>query len=502
MAIIEARGILKRFPGVVALRGLNLAIQPATVHCIIGENGAGKSTFVKILTGVYTPDEGEVIIDGNDALHHPHLFEKIAYVPQELSLFPHMTVAENLFMPFSRSGIDGCLITGSRLNKAALPWLEKFHLDVRPSAFVRNLTVSEQQLLQIARALTNRHAEALILDEPTTSLTDREAERLFRIVRQLKSEGRSIIFISHKLDEIYAIGDDITVLRNGEQVGHAPASAMSQRQLISLMSGKDIDLDEIFRPARPPGDVVLEVKGLGGPRFRDISFTLREGEILGFAGLVGAGRSEIMQTLYGYLPQSGGEVHINGDDRPWKFRNPTQALRRGLLYLPEERKLHGILPHLSVRQNIGISVLRETAPRGFISLRKEAEVSREVIGTYEVKTAGDDKKIVFLSGGNQQKVIIGRAMRTVPKVLIFDEPTKGIDVKAKADIYRIMRRLAEEQRVGIILVSSEMKELLKCSSRIVTIYHGSKTGEFDTATATGEQILGAIIGVKEPAHTS
>lgn len=498
MAIIEARGILKRFPGVVALRDVHLAIQPATIHCIIGENGAGKSTLVKILTGVYPPDEGAVIIDGKDALHHRHLFEKVAYVPQEMNLFQHMTVAENLFMPFARSGIRGGFISSSRLNKAAIPWLKRFHLDVRPSAFVHTLSVSEQQLLQIARALTNRKAQTLILDEPTTSLTERETERLFVIVRKLKSEGRSIIFISHKLDEIFAIGDDITVLRNGQQVGHAPASEMSQRRLISLMSGKDIDLNELFRPTLPPGNVILKVNKLSGHRFRDISFELREGEILGFAGLVGAGRSEIMQTLYGYLPRANGSVHLSGSDAPWKFHNTTQALRRGLLYLPEERKFHGILPHLSVRENIGIAVLREIASRGFISRRKEAAVSSKVIEDYAVKTAGDNRKIVFLSGGNQQKVIIGRAMRTVPKVLIFDEPTKGIDVKAKADIYRIMRRLVEVQRIGIILVSSEMQELLKCASRIITIYNGSKTGEFDTAVATNEQIVGAIIGANDP----
>jgi len=500
MAVLEARNIVKRFPGVVALNKLNITIQPGTIHCVIGENGAGKSTLVKTLTGVYRPDEGEVWIDGVNALEHPSAFSKIAYVPQELSLFPEMTVAENLFMPFNKSGMSSALVTGSRLNKAAVAHLEKFHIDARPDSLVKYLTVSDQQLLQIARALTNKLAEVIILDEPTTSLTEREVERFFKIVRKLKDENHSIVFISHKLDEIYAIGDEITVMRNGEQVGSAPVSEMNQRQLISLMSGKDVDMDELFRPQEPVGEVLLEVTGLCGAKFNDINFQLREGEILGFAGLVGAGRSEIMQTIFGYLPETGGQVKLQG--RPWKFRDTTASMKRGLIYLPEERKAHGILPDLSVRHNIGISVLNETRRGFFISPKKEAEISKEIIDLYEVKTSSAEKRIVFLSGGNQQKIIIGRAMRDRPKVLIFDEPTKGIDVKTKADIYRIMKHLAEVDRVGIILVSSEMKELLKCSNRVISIYEGGQTGEFETHLTSSEEIVGSIIGAKGKQHDS
>jgi ABC-type sugar transport system ATPase subunit len=498
MALLKAQGVVKTFPGVVALNNVNLTIRPGTIHCIIGENGAGKSTLVKVLTGVYVPDKGEVIIDGDNALQHPQSFSKVAYVPQELSLFPEMTVAENLFMPFAKSGINGALVMGARLNQAALPHLERFHIEVSPRALVKNISISEQQLLQIARALTNRSAEVLILDEPTTSLTEQETERLFRIVRRLKDEKHSVVFISHKLEEIYALGDEITVMRNGEQVASAPIGEMTQRQLIVHMSGRDFDLDETFRPELPRGKPLLEVKKLSGMGFQDIDFTLYEGEILGFAGLIGAGRSEIMQTIFGFLPEKSGEVTLNG--KRWKFRDTNASMKNGLVYLPEERKHHGILPLLSVRQNIGISVLGETTKGFLISSAKEAEIARQIITLYEVKTSSDEKRIVFLSGGNQQKIIIGRNMRGQPKVLIFDEPTKGIDVKTKADIYRIMKELAERERVGIILVSSEMKELLRCSNRVVAVYHGRKTGEFDTGTTSAPEIVSAIIGAEGVHH--
>jgi ABC-type sugar transport system, ATPase component len=498
MALLKAQGVVKTFPGVVALNNVNLSIRPGSIHCIIGENGAGKSTLVKVLTGVYVPDKGEVTIDGENALQHPHLFAKVAYVPQELSLFPEMTVAENLFMPFAKSGINGALVTGGRLYQAALPHLERFHIEVSPRALVKNISISEQQLLQIARALTNRSAEVLILDEPTTSLTEQETERLFRIVRRLKDEKHSVVFISHKLEEIYALGDEITVMRNGEQVANAPIAEITQRQLIVHMSGRDFDLDETFRPELPTGKPLLEVKNLSGVGFDEIDFTLYEGEVLGFAGLIGAGRSEIMQTIFGFLPEKSGQVTLSG--RPWKFRDTNASMKNGLVYLPEERKHHGILPLLSVRQNIGISVLGETTKGFLISRAKEAEIARQIINLYEVKTSSDEKRIVFLSGGNQQKIIIGRNMRGRPKVLIFDEPTKGIDVKTKADIYRIMKELAEKERVGIILVSSEMKELLRCSNRVVAIYHGRKTGEFDPITTSAPEIVGAIIGAEGVDH--
>jgi ABC-type sugar transport system ATPase subunit len=495
MSFLEARSILKKFPGVVALRNVDLTVEAGRVHCIIGENGAGKSTLVKILTGVYTPDEGEVIIDGVQALEHPKVFEKVSYVPQELNLFQELTVSENLFVPFEKSGFRKPFLTKGQLYQAARPYLETFRIHARPDQKVKNVSVSDQQLLQIARASTNRHFQTLILDEPTTSLTSQETERLFAILRRLRAEGKAIILISHKLDELFDMGDTVTVLRNGEKVGAGKVSEVTPGWVVSNMCGQEIDVEEDCRPATAAGDIILSVQALSGPGFSDISFTLRKGEILGFAGLVGAGRSEIMQTLFGFLPKTDGNATFDG--RPWVFGDTHFAVKSGLIYLPEERKLHGILPFLSVKHNIGISLFAKTANRLLISNRMETNLVQRIVKLYDIRTASLEKQIMYLSGGNQQKAIIGRAMYSLPKVLIFDEPTKGIDVKAKNDIYHLLKRLAEQQQLGIILVSSELRELLKCANRIVTIYEGRKSGEFETGQTSRQELLRAIIGAEE-----
>ncbi len=493
MPFLEVRGIRKEFPGVVALDRVSLSIELGRVHVLAGENGAGKSTLVKILTGVDRPDAGEVLIGGRNAVEEPALFDDIGYVPQELNLFPHMTVAENLFMPFSKSGVAGAFLDAAALDREAQRYIDRFKIEARPRQLVKDIAVSDQQLLQIARAFTHRRLKVLILDEPTSALTDREVQRLFGIVRELRDTDHAVVFISHKLEELYALGDDVTVLRNGEEVGEGKLSEVSEAELIRMMSGKELKLDAVFRPSRPPGRLILEVEGLSGARFTDVSFTLREGEILGFAGLVGAGRSEVMQTLFGYLKPRAGRVRLDGE--PWKLADTSHAVRHGMLYLSESRKEHGILPMLSVRENIAISVLGDTVRAGFISDARESDIVSRVVATYQIKTSSLAKKIMFLSGGNQQKAIIGRAMACRPKVLIFDEPTKGIDVGTKIDIYAIMQGLAEKG-VGIILVSSEMNEIFKCASRIVTMYHGRVNGEF-VAEATGQHdILGAIIGAR------
>jgi len=498
MIFLEARNLLKEFPGVVALRNVDLTVESGQVHCIIGENGAGKSTLVKILTGLYSPDEGDVIIDSIRAREHPRVFEKVSYVPQELNLFQELTVSENLFIPFEKSGFRQPFLTLHELHEAAGPYLKTFRVHAQPNQKVKTVSVSDQQLLQIARAATNRNFQTLILDEPTTSLTSQETERLFEILRRLRSEGKAIIFISHKLDELFDLGDTVTVLRNGQKVGTGKVAEVTPQWVISNMCGKEIDMEEDCRPASAPGDVILEVKGLSGRRFSDINFTLRRGEILGFAGLVGAGRSEVMQTLFGFLPKSAGNATFAG--RGWVFNDTHCAVANGLIYLPEERKLHGILPLLSVKHNIGISLFARTAKRMLISNRAETAIVREIIDLYDIRTASLEKQIMYLSGGNQQKAIIGRAMHCLPKVLIFDEPTKGIDVGAKNEIYHLLKRLAEKERLGIILISSELHELLKCANRIITMYAGKKSGEFNTHQTSREVLLRAIIGAEQGDH--
>lgn len=497
MSFIQVRGIRKEYPGVVALDNVDVSVELGTIHVLAGENGAGKSTLVKILTGVESPTKGEIRIDGQNALdrRQEKLFTNLAYVPQEINLFLNMTVAENLFMPFGRSEIGNTLLNRSKLAKAAQTYIDRFRIHATPHQLVKDIMISDQQLLQIARASTNVNFKVLILDEPTTALTRSETKKLFEIIAELKDNDHAIIFISHKLEELFELGDEVTVLRNGEKVGYSRMDAIDERGLIKLMSGKEINLEEEYRPttveSRPP---LLEVKNLTGPRFEDASFTLYQGEILGFAGLAGAGRSELMQTMFGYLKAKHGEITIGG--MPWKLGDTNFSVNQGMFYLSEERKLHGILPLLSLRENIGIALFKDTLANYIIADSKERALVQDVVNTYDIKTDSLRKKIMYLSGGNQQKAIIGRAMACRPKVLIFDEPTKGIDVKTKVDIYVIMKQLAE-QGVGIILISSEMDELQKCASRIITMYHGRINGEFITEQTDSRTLVGAIIGHRE-----
>ena len=491
MKVLEARNITKLFPGVVALDSVDVSFEPGEIHCIIGENGAGKSTLIKCLTGVYEPETGEVFVNGEDAMKNKALFGKVAYVPQEIDLFGYMSVAENLFLPFEKSGIKGT-VNQKELQKRAVPILEKFRIPVKPDELVKDISVSSQQLLQIARATVHEDYDVLMLDEPTTSLTTRDTQILFDIVKEIQKENKAIIFISHKLEEIFALGDVITVFRNGKKVAYSRLDEIDIPWVIKQMTGRELNQDQVFYSDKVSDEILLEVNNLTGERFTNISFQLKKGEILGFSGLVGAGRSELMQAIFGYLPVYSGNVRLDGKD--WKLGDTNYSVNHGFIYLPEERKKQGILPVLSIRENISISVLDDLKSGINISRRKEDELAQRVIETYDVKTPGADKEIQFLSGGNQQKVIIGRAMSCNPKVLVFDEPTKGIDVGTKAEIYRLMKELAEEKGIGIILISSEMEEIKKCSNRIIALYEGKMAGEYD-AKADKEEILGAIIGV-------
>lgn len=491
MKVLEAHNITKLFPGVVALKEVDIAFEAGEIHCIIGENGAGKSTLIKCLTGVYIPEEGKIQIDGVDARKKQELFQKVSYVPQEIDLFGHMSVAENLFLPYNKSGIKGW-IRQRQLEKKAIPILEKFRIPVKPDELVKDIAVSSQQLLQIARATVHEDYTVLMLDEPTTSLTTKDTQILFEIIRELKKEGKAIVFISHKLEEIFELGDCITVFRNGEKVITEELKNVDIPWVIRQMTGKEVDREQDFSSQRVEDKNLLEVKHLTGEKFQDISFCLKKGEILGFSGLVGAGRSELMQAIFGYLPIYSGEVWMEG--KKWKNGDTSYSVKNGFIYLPEERKKQGILPVLSIRENISVAVLDDLKSGIQISRKKEEQLSKEVVDRYEVKTPDGEKEIQFLSGGNQQKVIIGRSMCCNPKVLVFDEPTKGIDVGTKTQIYSLMKHLAEEKGIGIILISSEMEEVKKCSNRIIVLYNGRMAGEY-SAKEEKEKILGAVIGV-------
>jgi ribose transport system ATP-binding protein len=497
MAVLEARNITKRFPGVVALHNVDADFEPGKVHCILGENGAGKSTLIKILTGVEYPDEGSVLILGKDpaATKNKQLFEQVAYVPQEIDLFSEMTVAENLFMPFSVTGFGGFVVDDAKVNKATLPWLEKFNIKAKPTTTVKNLSVSEQQLLQVARAMVSRKSTTLVLDEPTTSLTTDDTERLFKVVRQIRDEGKAVIFISHKLDELFEIGDEVTVLRNGEKIDHSPdIRQVDIPWMIERMAGHMVDQTMTYRSRKVGEETLMSVDKLTGEKFSSVSFDLKKGEILGFSGLVGSGRSELMLAILGMEPTWSGDVTISG--KRLRPGNTKAAVQMGFVYLPEERKQHGILQYLSVRDNIVISKLKDLMSGVGLSTAKENKLAQDVVGKFSIKLSSLSQQIRFLSGGNQQKTIIGRAMSSNPKVLVFDEPTKGIDVAAKADIYQLMNELAETGEVGIIFISSEMEEIMRCSNRIIAMHDGRIVGEYPGDVGKTE-LLNSIMGMAD-----
>ena len=492
MNVLEAKNITKQFPGVLALDSVDISFKKGEIHCIIGENGAGKSTLIKCLTGVYTAEDGHIVINGTDTRKHKALFEKIAYVPQEIDLFGHMSVAENIFMPFEKSGIKG-VVNQKELNKRAVPFLERFKIDVKPDDLVKDVSVSAQQLIQSIRAIAHEDYDVLILDEPTTSLTTEDTKILFDFIKEIKEHNKSVVFISHKLEEIFELGDVITIFKNGQKVAFSDIKDADVPWVIKKMTGRNVDQDKVFYSDNVKDEILLEVDDLTGADFTNISFKLRKGEILGFSGLVGSGRSELMQAIFGYKPVFAGSIKMDG--KKWKTGDTNYSVSNGFFYLPEDRKEQGILPVLSIRENISVSSLDRLKEGLFISIRKEKESAEQVIKTYDIKTPDAEKAIKFLSGGNQQKVIIGRSMICKPRILVFDEPTKGIDVGTKAEIYRLMKELAEKEGIGIILISSEMDEVKKCSNRIIALYDGRKYGEF-SPSATKEEILNAIIGVK------
>ncbi len=484
MSLLEARSITKTFPGVVALDSVDLAFERGEVHCIVGENGAGKSTLVKVLTGIYKPDGGELYYDESQP-------PTIGYVPQELNLFDHMTVAENMFLPFSGTIARKGLFRRKAIEKKARKFIEQLKMTCEPGDIVRYISIAEKQLLQIVRVLAKERSDILILDEPTASLTNSEIDRLFLIVKELQLENKAIVFISHRLNEVLRLQSNISVLRNGKIVGNSAGASVSQAWIIEQMTGKDMDLSRLYRPRGQRGAQILRVRNLSGDGFSDISFDLHEGEVLGFAGLVGAGRSEILQTLFGIRKKTSGAAWFK--DHPWQFGKPSKSIACGVIYLSEERKSHGIFPHISVRQNISIGLLAQIARAGIIDGTQELALAQDIIDNYRVKTASDETKIMNLSGGNQQKILIARSLMAAPKVMIFDEPTRGIDVNTKDEIYRLIQKIAEEQRIAIVLISSEIEELLKCSNRVLCLYEGHINDEVSGDALTEAHLLNSII---------
>ncbi|MDR0401276.1 MAG: sugar ABC transporter ATP-binding protein [Treponema sp.] len=491
--LLEMRGIVKIFPGVRALDGGELKLRRGEIHALIGENGAGKSTLMNILLGIFPPDGGEIVFMGKRVeFKNPHeaLASGISMIHQEINLIPSMDTAENIWIGrekrFSRYGL---LSVASR-RRAAAELLDRLGIDISPRALVQSLSLANMQLVELARAVSY-DPRLIIMDEPTSSLSDKEIRFLYRIIRELSGRGTAVVFISHKLEEIYEICNTVTVLRDGRFISRCPVSELPMDELITRIAGRTVT--EMFHKEKAEiQDTALEVTSLcSGKTFRDISFSVRRGEILGFCGLVGAGRTEIMRSIFGIDPLDSGEIFIEG--KKARIRSPRDAIKLGLGMVTEDRR-SGIIPILSVRQNISLASFRAYCNAlGFILAKKESRDAKEKADQLAVKAASLKQVIASLSGGNQQKAIVAKWLLTNPRVLILDEPTRGIDVGSKSEIHRLISRLAR-QGLAVILISSEMPEILAMSDRIIVIRDGVLAGEFQRGSATQEELARRLFG--------
>ncbi len=481
-ALLSVKEVSKAFPGVKALDRVSLEVSGGIVHGIVGENGAGKSTLMKILSGVYEKDSGEVVFEGRSIDKTTPLESMrmgLAIIYQELNLVNTMTVGENVFLGrFSESG-------GRRgVHAKARVLLDSIGCKVNTHKQVSELSVSDKQMVEIAKALSF-DSKLIIMDEPSSSLTNDEMDKLVAIIHDLKSKGIAIIYISHKLDEIFGFCDVVTVMRDGRVIDTRPVSTFSRNELISMMVGRTIENEF---PPRPDcaGETILEIKGINTRKLKDINLTLRKGEILGLVGLVGSGRTELVRALFGADKVSKKSIYLDG--KPVEVNSPIDAINLGLAMVPEERKLQGLLLTFSVEQNISLAILARLTEYGFINSREEGAVSDREIKALNIKTPSGKTKIRTLSGGNQQKAILGRWLEMHPRVLILDEPTKGIDVGAKYEIYLLMKKIVEDGG-SIILISSELPEVLHMSNRVNTINEGRINGEFDPSIASADEIM-------------
>jgi ribose transport system ATP-binding protein len=485
--VLEARNISKRFQGTQALRNVSFSLEKGEAHALMGENGAGKSTLAKILAGVVAADEGEIFVSGEKVLiEHPRRAQElgIGIVFQELDLFPHLTVAENIALVNSASP-ENFVVRRRELNAWCSGFLEQVKLDVRPERLLRDLSIGQVQRVAIARALS-LNSRVLLLDEPTSSLTEDGVESLFELIGQLKRDGVSFVYVSHKMAEVRQIADRVTVLRDGTYVGTRPARELSSDELITMMVGRKLERNE--RPERTAGpEVVLEVRELRTAFLSDINFTLQAGQVLGVAGLVGAGRSELGATLFGLRRRRSGEVQLKG--KPFHPDSPAEAIEQGLCLLPEDRRWQGIFPQMSVQENASIAVLKRLG-RGWF--RKQAQRVAEFQKKLAV-SASPEVAMASLSGGNQQKIMLARWLLADPAVLFLDDATRGIDVAAKEQIYKIIDELAASGK-GVILVSSELPELWRCCDRILVLQEGRQAGIVNTAESTQEEVLRLATG--------
>ncbi|MCR8723727.1 sugar ABC transporter ATP-binding protein [Frigidibacter sp. ROC022] len=474
--LIRMEQIDKRFPGVHALKSVDFDLRAGEVHALMGENGAGKSTLMKCLSGIYQPTSGRIVIDGNEVqLSTPKAAQDlgIGIIHQELELMRDLTVAQNIWIG-REPRLSFGRIDEAKLNADAAALFEGMNVSIDPKAPVSSLTIARQQMVEIAKALSFR-SRVLIMDEPTAALTEAEIEELFTIIRRLRSEGVGIIYISHKMDEIRRISDRVTVMRDGSYVGTVQAADTPISQIISMMVGRDVDDEPVEVPDLSRAEVALEVRHLSrGRDVKDVTFSLRKGEILGFAGLMGAGRTELARAIFGAEPPDEGEIVVHGHHMT--IRSPSDAVAAGIGYLSEDRKHYGLALGLDVRANIALASLGRYADRiGRIDEHRLAGIAQDYIRTLNIRTPHDQQQVRFLSGGNQQKVVIAKWLLRDCDILIFDEPTRGIDVGAKSEIYRLLNDLAARGK-AIIVISSELPEVLRLSHRIAVMCEGRLTG--------------------------
>jgi len=486
--LLQINHVSKSFPGVKALDNVSLKVRKGTIHSLMGENGAGKSTLMKCLFGIYTTDSGEYILDGKKVLFvntKQAMDNGVAMVHQELNQVHTRSVMENIWLG-RFPGLPPFYVSHKKMYDDTLNIFKELDIQINPKAVISTLSVSQRQMVEIAKAVS-QHSKVIVLDEPTSSLTDVEVEHLFRIINNLKKRGCSIIYISHRMNEILRISDEVSVMRDGKMVDTLPASELTTEKIITMMVGRE--LSKVFPPkTNIPGDVILQVDGFTAQycNLKDVSFELRKGEILGVAGLMGAGRTELLEGLFGLVTMKAGKLRKNGVEI--KTGKPKRAMKHGFAMLTEERRATGIFGVLNVCDNVTVANIKKYRELFYISSKKMSADAEWAIKTLRIKTPGQKTLIRSLSGGNQQKVIFGRWMLTDPDILLLDEPTRGIDVGAKYEIYQLMIDLAK-QGDSIIMVSSELEELLGICDRIMVMSGGYKTGEVDPRTTTQEEIM-------------
>jgi len=499
--IVRMEKITKVFPGVIALDSVDFDLMPGEIHALVGKNGAGKSTLINIISGVYIPDKGKVYYDGEQITYSHIQTLPVATVYQESTLFPNLTIADNIFSG-NEPTTSFLIVNKKKKIERTRELLELFRLNYRPLTPVLKLSPAEQKVIEILRAL-NRKCRILILDEPTAALTLRETERLFELIRSVRETNVGIIYISHRLEEIFQVADRVTVLRDGKLQGREKISSINMNKLIDMMVGKKVELERIRerKPSKefPKDQSRLQVKSLNHyfHRFKDITFTVYQKEIMGIVGLVGSGKSELARTLFGLEKTESGIIIL--DNKKISISNPKEAIKHGIVYVTENRKEEGLFLEMTLRDNISAPILDKVVGKlGILNNRQISILARDAIKNFDIRSTGTEQIANTLSGGNQQKVLLGTWLQLRPKVLIVDEPTVGIDVSAKSEIYKLLRNIAKSG-TSIILTSSEIKEVVNNADRIITIYNGKKTGEFYPHEIDEGKILEYISGIVEEA---